>query len=416
MKFQTVNTKLQFWQKGVVLFLMLYFTNFMSYREFTGFPRGFVFIVAYSVMALLLAKQTYLNGTTMSKTVNLVVLSFLLSCIPSILIFGQSVYDSLGGILMFVFPMSLYYILHRWNVEERLVFKYLMIFTAVFGFFEVIQQFTYPTYWFNGRAADEYSGLLEQRMGFWRFYLFGIGYCLLAIMLCFGKILKKEGKTIYNYGMFIICAIAIYFFLARKDIYAVVSCIAIGTLFYSKRGGNTGSKIFIGILLVGIYFFLSNAMVDLNAQTQTEMGEGNEDFIRFVAADYFINSFSDSPLYYVFGSGVPGGKNYLASQISYLIDNMHIYQDDCGFVGYFSRFGLFGVLMQIIILYKICVNYKYLDMSLLMFALLQVEISFFDFWGNNARNLAAWAIFLYLVDKNIQKNKQIKINNGKNFR
>ena len=157
-------------------------------------------------------------------------------------------------------------------------------------------------------------------------------------------------------------------------------------------------------------------MADLNAQTQTEMGEGSEDFIRFVAADYFINSFSDSPLYYVFGSGVPGGKNYLASQISYLIDNMHIYQDDCGFVGYFSRFGLFGVLMQIMILSKICVNYKYLDMSLLMFALLQVEISFFDFWGNNARNLAAWAIFLYLVDKNIQKNKQIKINNGKNFR
>lgn len=416
MKFQTVNSKLQFWQKGVVLFLMLYFTSFMSYREFTGFPRGLVFIVAYSVMALLLAKQTYLNGMTMSKMVNYVLLSFLLSCIPSILIFGQSVYDSLGGILMFVFPMSLYYIFHRWNVEERLVFKYLMIFTAVFGFFEVIQQFTYPTYWFNGRAADEYSGLLEQRMGFWRFYLFGIGYCLLAIMLCFGKILKKEGKTIYNYVMFIICAIAIYFFLARKDIYAVVSCIAIGTLFYSKRGGNAGSKIFIGILLIGIYFFLSNAMVDLNAQTQTEMGEGNEDFIRFVAADYFINSFSDSPLYYVFGSGVPGGKNYLASQISYLIDNMHIYQDDCGFVGYFSRFGLFGVLMQIMILFKICVNYKYLDMSLLMFALLQVEISFFDFWGNNARNLAAWAIFLYLVDKNIQKNKQIKINNGKNFR
>ena len=305
MNFQTVNTKLQFWQKGVVLFLMLYFTSFMSYREFTGFPRGLVFIVAYSVMALLLAKQTNMNGTTMLKTVNLVVLSFFLSCIPSILIFGQSVYDSLGGILMFVFPMSLYYILHRWNVEERLVFRYLMIFTAVFGFFEVIQQFTYPTYWFNGRAADEYSGLLEQRMGFWRFYLFGIGYCLLAIMLCFGKILKKEGKTIYNYGMFIICAISIYFFLARKDIYAVVSCIAIGMLFYSKRGGNAGSKIFIGILLVGIYFFLSNAMVELNAQTQTEMGESNEDFIRFVAADYFINSFSDSPLYYVFGSGVP---------------------------------------------------------------------------------------------------------------
>lgn len=403
----TINTKTKSWQNFSILLLMLYFTNFMSYRGYTGLPRGLVFFVVYLFMIVLMTNQSYLKCMPMARVANMTMVGFLLSCIPSIVIFGQSLYEAITGIQMYVFPMLLYYLLHKWKTDENTIFKFLIGFTAVFGFFEVIQQYTYPTYWFNGREANEITGLLEERMGFWRFYLFGIDYCLLAIMLCFGKILKKEGKQGINYIFFLICAVAVYFFLARKDIYAVVSCVAIGTLFYTKKGG-IGSKIFISLLLLGAYLFLSNAMTDLNEQTQTEMGESSEDFIRFVAADYFINSFSNSPLYYIFGSGIPGGKNYLMSQITYLSENLNIYQDDCGFVGFFSKFGLFGLMTQIYILIKIALNYKHIDMHLLMFALLQLEISFFDFWGNNTRNLATWAIFLYLLDKNIEKNKSLK--------
>lgn len=403
----TINTKTKSWQNFSILLLMLYFTNFMSYRGYTGLPRGLVFFVVYLFMIVLMTNQSYLKCMPMVRAANMTMVGFLLSCIPSIVIFGQSLYEAITGIQMYVFPMLLYYLLHKWKTDENTIFKFLIGFTAVFGFFEVIQQYTYPTYWFNGREANEITGLLEERMGFWRFYLFGIDYCLLAIMLCFGKILKKEGKQRINYIFFLICAVAVYFFLARKDIYAVVSCVAIGTLFYTKKGG-IGSKIFISVLLLCAYLFLSNAMTDLNEQTQTEMGESSEDFIRFVAADYFINSFSNSPLYYIFGSGIPGGKNYLMSQITYLSENLKIYQDDCGFVGFFSKFGLFGLMTQIYILIKIALNYKHIDMHLLMFALLQLEISFFDFWGNNTRNLASWAIFLYLLDKNIEKNKSLK--------
>ena len=400
-------TKAKRWQNYMILLLMLYFTNFMSYRGYTGLPRGLVFFVVYLSMIVLMTNQSYLKCMPMARVANMTMVGFLLSCIPSIVIFGQSLYEAITGIQMYIFPMLLYYLLHKWKTDENTIFKFLIGFTAVFGFFEVIQQYTYPTYWFNGREANEITGLLEERMGFWRFYLFGIDYCLLAIMLCFGKILKKEGKQRINYIFFLICAVAVYFFLARKDIYAVVSCVAIGTLFYTKKGG-IGSKIFISVLLLCAYLFLSNAMTDLNEQTQTEMGESSEDFIRFVAADYFINSFSNSPLYYIFGSGIPGGKNYLMSQITYLSENLKIYQDDCGFVGFFSKFGLFGLMTQIYILIKIALNYKHIDMHLLMFALLQLEISFFDFWGNDTRNLASWAIFLYLLDKNIEKNKSLK--------
>ena len=47
-----------------------------------------------------------------------------------------------------------------------------------------------------------------------------------------------------------------------------------------------------------------------------------------------------------------------------------------------------------------------------MFALIQLEMSFFDFWGNTTRHLAAWAIFLYLIDRNFENNRK---NNNKNY-
>lgn len=398
---QSTATK---WQNYVVLFLMLYFTDFMSFKAYEAPKRMFVFPIVYLCLFLLLRNQDYLNGKTLAGNVKLIILSFFLSCIPSMFVFGQGVYAALAGQISFLFPLLLYFILHKWNIDEQTLYKYLIRFTVVFAFFEIYQQFTYPTYWFGGRAESEWSGLLEQRMGFWRFYLFGIDYVLLVSMLVFGKILRKDGKQSRNYIYLVCCAVAIYFFLARKDIYATISCIALGALFSSGRG-SIFQKGFIAILLVAAYAFLSSSMLELNDQTSTELGEGSENFIRFIAAEHFMYEFSDSPWYYLFGSGVPGGVNPLHVTISGLVENYHIYQDDCGFVGYFSRFGLFGILAQILILYKIARNYKSIDIGLLLFAILQLELSFFDFWGNNSRNMAAWAIYLYIVDKSIERHQ-----------
>ena len=203
-------TKAKRWQNYMVLFLMLFFTSFMSYKGYTGLPRGAVFVIVYIAMIVLMTNQAYLKGKMMGRMVNLTIVSFLLSCIPSVIVFGQSIYEAITGIQMYIFPMLLYYVLHKWRIDEKVIFKYLVAFTAAFGFFEVIQQYTYPVFWFNGREANEFTGLLEERMGFWRFYLFGIDYCILSIMLCFGKILKKEGKQSHNYLIFLVCAVAIF--------------------------------------------------------------------------------------------------------------------------------------------------------------------------------------------------------------
>ena len=391
----------------IFLFLMLFCTNFMSFKMYSAPPRFIILGTCFFFLYFLFSNQSYLKGTVFSKPLKLTLLSFFLSCIPSIIVFGQNLYTAVAGLTMYMFPVMLYFLLCKWNIDENVLFRYLVYFTITFAFVEIGQQFTYPTYWFGGRAEGELTGLLEQRMGFWRFYLFGISYCLLAMMLCFEKLQNGERPFIRNLIYFLICAVSIYFFLSRKDIYASVVCIFMGVILSHNRGGGF-VKIIFSILLVAAYFFLSSSMAELNQQAVMETSEDSEDFIRFIAADYFIYEMSDSPLYYMFGAGIPGGDNALQKVIYELTEYNHIYQDDCGFVGYFSKFGFFGIVVQMLILFKIIVNRKYIGIGLLLFALLQLLISFFDFWGNNARNLAAWAIFLYLVDKSIQKNKAIK--------
>jgi hypothetical protein len=403
------TTKIQARRNIMFLFLMVFFTNFMSFKTYSVPPRFIILSICFILIYFLFSNQSYLKGKVFSRPLKLTLLSFFLSCIPSIIIFGQNMYTAIAGLTMYIFPVLLYFLLCKWDIDENVIFKYLIYFTVVFALVEIGQQFTYPTYWFGGRVESEFTGLLEQRMGFWRFYLFGISYCLLSMMMCFEKLQNKE-RPFYKYLIyFLICTIAVYFFLSRKDIYAAVACIFMGVIFSQKRGSFL-IKILFSILLVIAYFFLSNSMAELNQQTVMETSEGSEDFIRFIAAEYFIYEMNDSPLYYMFGSGIPGGENSLQKLIYELTEYNKIFQDDCGFVGYFSKFGMFGILIQLLILFKIIANHKYIGIGLLLFALLQLQVCFFDFWGNNTRNLAAWSIYLYLADKNIQRNKVSKEN------
>ena len=45
----------------------------------------------------------------------------------------------------------------------------------------------------------------------------------------------------------------------------------------------------------------------------------------------------------MFGSGLAGNDSALAKQIESLRENFHFFKSDCGFIGYYSDFGLFGI-------------------------------------------------------------------------
>ena len=78
----------------------------------------------------------------------------------------------------------------------------------------------------------------------------------------------------------------------------------------------------------------------MSAEADDLQGAG-EDFIRYLAAKYFIVDFSNSPLYPIFGTG--WGSLALGNKLEYCKHVLHFYISDVGIIGYYSTVGLVGV-------------------------------------------------------------------------
>ena len=81
----------------------------------------------------------------------------------------------------------------------------------------------------------------------------------------------------------------------------------------------------------------------MNEQSIEAQGEG-EDFIRFLALDYYLFKFSDSPLYFWLGSGIPSISE-LGRVNTYAMDVLKFYRADIGIFGYYSLFGIIGTCL-----------------------------------------------------------------------
>ena len=390
--------------KFILIFFMLLATSFMSFKPFMNNPSSPILIEVAGIILFIYCFNTIFGLHThhiiFRKSNVWILFSFFLSMLSSYILYKQGIYQSLKAISPLLFCCCLYFLCIKWHIQENFIIRFLIVFSIVFTTAEMIQQLTYPEMWFNGRPPNETTGRIEQRMGLWRFYIFGIDYCMLACLFCFQKTLEGLKKYLW---LLIISFVGIVFFVARKNIFAIISCFIVGILFSSKKS-SVYNKILFSIFIMAIVIILPIYMTDLIAQTTDEIND--EDFVRYMAANYFIYDFNDSPLYVLFGSGRASGNSQLAQEISYLIEQFRYYKSDCGFIGYYSDFGLFGIAAMLYLIFQIIKNYKFIDSYLLLYLFLRIEISFFDFWGNYPRNFATWFIYLYLIECSINRNKQ----------
>lgn len=390
--------------KGLYILLVLLSIDFFAFRPWLTMPghRGLVILIGvlilmFTVYSFNKTTKKYLFGTE----IKLFLLTFVFSAFSSYILYKQSFFSSFSASMIYCIAVGLYVMAHHIDLQYSFLFKMLLYISLSFTAIEIIEQFTYPNYLFCGRVEKEEYETVEQRMGIWRMYIYGIYFC----MLCFTLLLQKlfDGKDIMKNAIYIVTIfVGIVLFVARKNIYAAISVVALGFVF--GRGKRAFiSKILLAVLLISILFILPSIMIDLNDKTSNELG--NDEFVRYVAARYFIFDFNTSPLYYLFGAGIPFGESSLSMQISELQYNYHIFQSDCGVVGYFSKVGIIGLIPYFLIIYKIIKNHKYVDISLLLYLVIMIELAFFDFFGQQLRNLAPTMIYLYLVEQCIKRNK-----------
>lgn len=359
---------------------------------------GFILLI-FSIIYLKKNKDIFFR-----KELIIFLLTFLFSAVSSYILYRQSFYLSIKGSMTFVYPVGLFLFAHKCQLSEKFILKSLLFFTFIFTAIEIFEQFTYPAYWFCGRIEKEGQRFVEERMGLWRMYIFGIYYCLLVFVIVLQKIINGDNlKT--NTINIVVIFIGIVCFVARKDIFAALSVVPLAFIF-GKGKNRVYAKLILIVLVIGAIFYLPTLMEDLIDQTTNEIGD--EDFIRYVAAFHFLFEMNDSPLYYLFGAGIPTGDSQLYSIVEDLAELRGIYQADCGFVGYFSKVGIVGFLPYVLIFKKIIANHTAVELFSFLYIVVIIELSFFDFWGDTLRNLSAFMIFLYLTEICIRRNKKKK--------
>lgn len=340
----------------------------------------------------------------MNPIVGYTLLTAAFSLIPALFEWNSSIVSYAKSYCFLFYGLAFYYMLNIWRVDPRCLIRIITFFCVIWVVLEIVQQFTYPLYWFAGRKESEYTGALENRMGLWRFYIWGVDFVMIAWCVYFTKFLKKAKiNSRKNIILALLFAVGLFCYGSRKHIAALLISIVVAFLFGKKRG----SKIKFLLVIFGlalVTFIFMDSFMSMNSEISERQGMG-DDFIRLLAADYFINNFAESNLYYLFGTGF--GSELLTSQIDYAKDTFNFYQADVGIIGYFSQVGIVGVSAIIFYFYRFFKNWKYIDIEYKMFFIMKAIMLFFDFWMMWSVGVVAYGVFLYLLNANIRKNKAI---------
>lgn len=389
---------------SIAIILIMNLWSFLPYLQsewsITYFPR-FLFVLFGTI--IFLTGKNY-RITSIDRMAIWTIMTLILSSVPAYIDYHQSFLSSFSIISYSFYGFLLYFVVRGWNISEKCILKILGRISIVWVILEIGQQFTYPSFWFSGRYLLNYE--IENRMGLWRFYIWGIDFVMIAFSIYYGKIVYEYSlnkKRITNILITSFLLLGILCYGSRKHIYCVLIVIA-----YSFFNVSNNKKWSFGFILLLFFLYLYtefySSFVEMNETISANQGVG-EDFVRVLEAKYFLFDFSNSPLYPIFGSGVNGATGSLATKINFIQDTYGFYQADCGIIGYYSRTGLVGVSAVVYYIYIVLKEWRYIDLGYRYFFIMKMVLLFFDFWAMWNVGMAAYAIFIYLLNKNILKNK-----------
>lgn len=340
-----------------------------------------------------------------SKDMQLLLLGYSVTIIFSCIYWNQSVYGAVMANMPMITTVLLYFYFIRINLPEKTIIKTLVVCTIIWTALEWGQQLTYPSFWFCGRI-NENIGLIEERMGLMRFYITGVHMSIFVLIYYVCQFTQKNKRKKYNFLMWAIAFCGIIGFVSRKQIYASVLVSIIAFLLIKGRMRIFALLLLLCIAAYGIYN-LAEIMKDLNEQTVTELN--SDDFVRTLATHHFLFDFSDSPLYYLFGTGMADGNSSLGKTYTYLQEMYGYYIVDCGIFGYMARYGCINIILFMIPIYKMLWSWKKILLWHKLYLLYYGIMTNMAFWGNSTLGYLSFVLFLYLVDRHLQKRKYTKI-------
>ena len=354
------------------------------------------------------------NNNKFNFRKEVLILTFLplISSINTYFYYGQSFIESFNA-LSFNFFWIVYFVLHKYKVQESTILRMFLIVSLFIVALQIIQQYTYPTVLFGGYSEElmieqGVSDYAASRNGLWRFLMHENGYFTAPIL--FAVFIWARKKTNIKLVFLIaILLVSIYLSLTRQ---VMGSCIL--ALFLSFfLGKKSGSVVLRAMILAIVLFAFLYAYYDVLFGSLTEQtgDDLSNDYVRFLAADYFWNESVKHPLVFLFGYGAEGQTGAYNQLINYLKSVMGFFTDDVGFIGEIYTNGIVYVIMCYILLWKLFFTYKNsVPTYIRMFVVFGAVMSIMIFPMTTHYQFFVWALLLYISDLHINEEKYKSIN------
>lgn len=320
------------------------------------------------------------------------------SIIPCYLIHGQDLVLSVWTMRLWLCWLF-YFVLHRMHISEKELIKICIFIAAIWVFLQLIQQFTYPQYYFYTRGEN--ADRIEVRAGILRYMIAGVSFGVIAFFYYlqnFYTIPKRSRTAIY----ILFFLLGIYLYMTRQILVTALFCMLIAPIMLNTKKINKKLLFFIGsCFLLGAIYLLKNHFMEMIEQTTSELDEDN---IR-IASYLFYTSYWDNWSCFLFGNGFPHETSNYGKYIYFLEKDLGMYRDDIGIFGELNKYGIIYIISYISFIIYFFRKSNQIDLYLklyLIFILLTMFMIFPFRWGGE---FLFFSVFLYLCDLSISKNK-----------
>ncbi|AWK07247.1 hypothetical protein HYN56_24665 [Flavobacterium crocinum] len=326
-----------------------------QFFQYTGFEKeiGLVVVILFLIFSILYCKEELFfaefKNKTLKKYKNLTIWIFICTLFCPLLFWGQNIF------LNFRISVELYryiflFLLLKIAISEKKIVKFIDFYFIIHLLLKIAYiKFSLVGYFgFSNIIEDDNRGFIRPRIE-------GVEFAVLAFFMHLnGFVIKKKWKDL----IFIVLAyLAILLTLTRQ--YIFYSAI-LGVIFVFKSSRYK----FILILITGVFLYILPDLIlktqlpvvkDLVAisQDQYENNNDSEKDIRLVAAEYFVKDFNETVTPMIFGNGLPHAYSEYGKKMIYQSENKALYSNDVGYVHIFLYSGIMGLLLFLLVFYKL---------------------------------------------------------------
>ena len=299
----------------------------------------------------------------------------------------------------FMYYYLFYFFLHIISPDIRDLEKILLALGIGYAILYLVQYSIYPTTILDVR--------FDVDRGTIRIFIPGSTFMGFALFMSLDRFYKSNK---IRYILFAFLFIPVYILTGTRYSISITFLVVIASLLFSKIIRSRYVIYFLFVIsVIPVYLIFQdifNAFVDLTR----DQSENFESDIRIRAATFFLTEFFPNTLAYLFGNGQDHMRSLYGIHVNIYKITQGFYQSDVGFIGEFSKFGLFFATGAIWLLLKalrapLKSEYAYIKYRLLVFILVLPVGSTFT----NPASIATLCIIMYIIDKNIHELKQESI-------